>query len=178
MTTPQPLTTAEAIRRASSRAGSHFFDPATMRAFGSRLLDAVYPAAGGGRSYFVTSERDRYPGGAWDTVRRYTVRVISWRNPSTIGEPTGLDFGAFASRSGAVAAARRLAAADTVGPIGWPCPIDTHRAYSRPLAALAPDGEPVEVCEACAEELVELPDPRPTLEDIAAAAGAYLAGTR
>jgi hypothetical protein len=65
--------------------GSHFFDKDTMRAFGSRLHDPVYPAKFG--TFFVTSEKDRamtysdgtHSRGAWDGRRRYTVRFVAAR---------------------------------------------------------------------------------------------------
>lgn len=147
-----PLYSADDIRRASHDAGSHFFDPDTMRGFGSRLLEPVYLAAGGGRSYFVTSERDRpfdsFPG-AWGGARRYTVRVIAWAGAQTIDEPTGgAGFGGYASRSGAVNAARRFALADTGGPAAWPCPIELHAKYGQPEPI---PGEP-DACRACLED--------------------------
>ena len=40
---------------ANRRKGGHFFDPKTMRAFQSRVLDTVYEGPGG--IFFVTSER-------------------------------------------------------------------------------------------------------------------------
>ena len=65
--------------------GSHFFDRDTMRSFGSRLHDPVYPAKFG--TFFITSEQDRpmwysdgtYSRGAWNGARRYTVRFVAAR---------------------------------------------------------------------------------------------------
>lgn len=79
----------EIIARAKAR-GSHFFDADTMRSFGSRLSETVYPAAHG--TYFVTSERDRDRGygAAWDGRRRYTVRYMDldgeFHDPGEFGE--------------------------------------------------------------------------------------------
>lgn len=113
----------------------HFFDPDTMRSFGSRVLGDIFPARGGGRSYFVTSERDRL-GGAWGGERRYTVRVMSWLT-GDVNEPytDGLmgSFGAYPTPGRAVRAARELASADLVGFAGLPCPIGTHRRYTQPV---------------------------------------------
>ena len=62
------------IERHADAAGSYFFDPATMRFFGSRILGDAYPVAGYDASVFVTSERDR-DGAAWNGQRRYSVRI-------------------------------------------------------------------------------------------------------
>lgn len=119
----------------ADRHRGHFFDRDTMRSFGSRVLDTVIPAAGGGRSYFVTSERDRSAGsfrysdgtvspGAWGGQRRYTVRVISWAT-GDVDEPDDDAFGAYASSA---AATRRARAAAPV-----PCAVSLHRRYSHPV---------------------------------------------
>lgn len=59
--------------------GSHFFDPDTMRFFGSRLAPGVSVAPDKSRVYFITSERDplhdKYPA-AWGGQRRYTLRAM------------------------------------------------------------------------------------------------------
>lgn len=63
------------VIRANKAIDHHFFDPGTLRWFGSRIGRTLY----GGR-YFVTSERDsgmtiqgqHYA--AWDGRRRYTIR--------------------------------------------------------------------------------------------------------
>jgi hypothetical protein len=78
--------------------GQHFFSPSTMRWFNSRIGSTIY----GGR-FFITSEQDSY--GAWGGKRRYTIRVI--RDNADIGEWG--EHGQFASRSGAVKCAERLA---------------------------------------------------------------------
>lgn len=51
-------------------AGKHFFDPATIRYFSSRIHDVVYTGAGG--TFIVTSERDTMG----RDVRAYTVREV------------------------------------------------------------------------------------------------------
>jgi hypothetical protein len=91
------------IRAANYNIGHHWFDAGTLRFFGSRVHDELY----GGR-YFVTSERDSgfgSLGAAWGGARRYTVRVANADGSiDTVGE-----FGQYASRSGAHAAAARFA---------------------------------------------------------------------
>lgn len=111
-----------------TRHRGHWFDAGTMRSFQSRVLSAVIPAAGGARSYFVSSEQDRH-GSAWNGARLYTVRVMSWAT-GDIDEPAGEVFGAHATGRAATAAARRCAAADTAGPAAWPCPIGMHAHYA------------------------------------------------
>lgn len=64
------ITSIDELKQAASLANNHFFDPETLRWFGSRIGTTVY----GGR-YFVTSERDPH-GNAWDGQRRYTVRMF------------------------------------------------------------------------------------------------------
>lgn len=63
---------ASEIRARAKSAGSHFFDPATMRFFSSRVHgDGI--VGKGGRVYFVTSEQNKSPG--YVGPRRYTLRV-------------------------------------------------------------------------------------------------------
>jgi len=78
--------------------GQHFFSPSTLRYFGSRIGSQVYA----GR-FFITSEQDSY--GAWGGKRRYTIRIV--RDNADID--TWGEHGQFASRSGAVKCAERLA---------------------------------------------------------------------
>ena len=91
------------IKQANRQLGHHFFDKDTLRFFHSRNGSTVY----GGR-YFVTSEQDEgfgQLGAAWGGERRYTVRRANADGSiDTVGE-----FGQYGSRSGAAAAAARLA---------------------------------------------------------------------
>ncbi len=70
----------EQIIEASQRAGSHYFDPSSMRFFKSRVLPSVFHGSGG--VFFVTSERGP------SEVRRYTVRQFNPENADvkTVGE--------------------------------------------------------------------------------------------
>ena len=63
----------DALRMYAQEHGSHFFDAATLRFFKSRVLDGV--TIHDGRVYFVTSERDDWPGGNYP--RRYTARYMT-----------------------------------------------------------------------------------------------------
>lgn len=91
------------VKLAARNMGSHFFDPDTMRFFGSRIGSAVY----GGR-FFVTSEQRE-----WNTPRRYTVRVVT---PAGRGRSFDItDAGGFHSIDSG-AAARRLAEQLARGP--------------------------------------------------------------
>lgn len=91
------------IKYANRQLGHYFFDADTLRFFSSRVHDEVY-----GGKYFVTSERDdsdAFVSAAWGGERRYTVRVANADGSiDTVGQ-----FGQYASRSGAHAAAMRLA---------------------------------------------------------------------
>lgn len=92
--------TMDDIRRANEDAGQHWFQPAAMRFFRSRVSDGVY-----GNGYFVSSERGP------DMARRYTVRkALPDGSIDQVGE-----FQQYASRSGAHAAARKAAANNTPG---------------------------------------------------------------
>jgi hypothetical protein len=101
--------TAE-LRQLAKRFGNHFFDPETLRYFGSRIGSSVYA-----KKYFVTSERDPF-GNAWDGQRLYTVRAFSFDTATredgrvivvmdieTVGE-----FGQYRSNAQALAAIRKL----------------------------------------------------------------------
>lgn len=67
------------IERRNIRAGGHWFEPATMRFFASRVHETIYVAKDG-RAYFVSSERP--PGGR----RGYAVRVAEVSgNINTVG---------------------------------------------------------------------------------------------
>ena len=58
------------IIRAAKDSGSHFFDPGTMRFFGSRVERGVYGEDG---RVFITSEQDS-EGVVYDGQRRYFPR--------------------------------------------------------------------------------------------------------
>jgi hypothetical protein len=63
---------ASEIRARAKSAGSHFFDPATMRFFSSRVHgDGI--VGSDGKIYFVTSEQYKAPG--YVGPRRYTLRA-------------------------------------------------------------------------------------------------------
>lgn len=67
MTDTTPKTwTVNAIKDAVRATGSHWFDPDTMRFFGTKVLPTVYQGPGG--IFFVTSDHD------FQRVRKYTVR--------------------------------------------------------------------------------------------------------
>lgn len=98
------------VRAANRSAGFYFFDPESMRQFGSRVGGTLY----GGR-YFVTSEQDRFPfvpeeSRAWFGMRRYSVREVRPdASIATVGE-----FGQYSTRAEAIAAIRRLIASEGV----------------------------------------------------------------
>jgi hypothetical protein len=97
------MTTIE--RHYSPGIGRHWFDADTLRFFSSRIADTAYVSGEyretlDGAAYFVSSERRR------GCARLYTVRRYDFatQDISTVGE-----FQGYASRSGAVAAAKRHA---------------------------------------------------------------------
>jgi len=105
-------TTTDAVREHYERRSgpAHWFESGTMRFFHSRIAENAYVTDDGAYAYFVTSERqdDRHP-------RLFTVRCYTFatRDISTIGK-----FQAYASRSGADAAAQRLARHSSGEPVG------------------------------------------------------------
>lgn len=76
----------EDVKRRNAKLGNHWFEPSTLRFFGSRVHDSLYTA--GDRAYFVTSEKP--PHGR----RAYSVRRA---NPDgsidTVGEFCGFNTG-------------------------------------------------------------------------------------
>lgn len=89
------IRTADDVRRAADRLGSHYFSPDTMRCFNSRLLN-VFRAldTDGSRGMFVTSER-------FDdtTPREYRVRLYRF-TPGATAHTFEVDtVGTFANRS-------------------------------------------------------------------------------
>ena len=102
-TAPAYVPIEDLIER-NKRAGKHFFDKPAMRFFSSRVMDETFTSADGW-TYFVTSERCE---GICDKVypRMYTVRRMDAAGElETMGE-----FQQYKSRSGAMAAAKRMAA--------------------------------------------------------------------
>lgn len=94
------------VREYAERAGSPFFSPATMRAFGSRVQLRAYRV--GDRLYFVTSERDPM-GYAWDGQRRYSVRTADVAGDRFDTEyAPGTGFGEFGTRDQAMRAMEAL----------------------------------------------------------------------
>lgn len=94
--TAQQTWTVNTIKEASRAAGSHWFDPDTMRCFGTKVLPTVYQGPGG--IYFVTQD-DQY---RRELPKRYTVRRF---NPTTadidtVGDVASLDRGDAIARAG------------------------------------------------------------------------------
>lgn len=91
-------------RNANERAGFHFFEPATVRFFGSRLPRTVIPVPNG--ALFVTSEQ-RSPGyGETAPPRLFTIRFVHDNGKvETVGA-----FQGWQTREGATRIARRMAA--------------------------------------------------------------------
>lgn len=98
MTTEKPWT-INGIKEASRAAGSHWFDPDTMRSFGTKVLPTVYQGEGG--IFFVT-EDDQY---RRELPRLCTVRKWEPANAS-IGTASEL---ASMTRKAAMKLARALA---------------------------------------------------------------------
>jgi hypothetical protein len=118
------LDSLESIKEASRLSGGHFFDPGTMRAFGSRLAPffTSMQDADGLAAVFITSEKDSrgfMDAKAWGGARRYTVRLASFKedglNLDDCGPYNGTDhgFGAFGSLKAAKAHAYKVATSGT-----------------------------------------------------------------
>jgi hypothetical protein len=90
------------IKLANAAAGNHWFEPATLRFFRSRVGDTVYQGPGG--VYFVSSEQfvDSRGNAA---ERLFTVRKF---NPETGDINTASEFNKL-TRSAAITQARKLA---------------------------------------------------------------------
>lgn len=115
MTATAKQWTINDIQAAMRARGSHWWDPDTMRYFGCRVSDAVLQGPGG--IYFVTSE---YTG--FDRQGRgYTVRKF---DPDTCDIANAESLNSYASRSGALNAARKLAGE------GATCTTDAFRAVT------------------------------------------------
>jgi hypothetical protein len=100
--------TLDDIKERNKRAGQHWFEPAALRFFSSRIQERIYPAAGGS-AYFVSSERF-FPSVASGDDPSWYRRLYSVRRAlpdgsiATVGEFQGYKTGRAAH-----AAARRLA---------------------------------------------------------------------
>ena|SRR3990167_7849321 len=93
--------TISQIKEANRARGHHFFEPATMRFFRSRVLRGVI----GGR-YFITSEQFESSTG-YRAPRKYSVRECLDNGEIRTHD----EFQAFETPAQARAAARKLAAA-------------------------------------------------------------------
>lgn len=102
----QQTWTVNAIKDAVRATGSHWFDPDTMRFFGTRVKPRVYQGPGG--VFFCTSDKT-YNGGRAYTVRRFTPETA---DISTAGEVCG-----YHSLHDADAEAARLAFGASADPI-------------------------------------------------------------
>lgn len=90
--------TIDEIKQANRAIGHHWFEPAAMRFFRSRVSATVYPTPNG--AFFVSSER-----GSHQTARRYSVRFCDARGRiETVDE-----FQAYATARDAHAACERFA---------------------------------------------------------------------
>ena len=91
------LHTIDQAKRAVRAAGGHWFDPETLRYFGSRISSTVYSVPGG--CLFVSSEHTGFA----RLGRAYSVRYVSDAGQvETVGE-----FLQYQTRNAAHAAARR-----------------------------------------------------------------------
>lgn len=97
-TTPPELHSLDDVRAWNERAGFHFFEPATLRFFRSRIGEELY-----GSRYFVTSEQGP------EMPRLYTVRAVDVDGSI---EAVG-GFQQFTTGAQARRAARACAAADS-----------------------------------------------------------------
>lgn len=105
--------TVNSIKNAARAAGSHWFDPNTMRFFGTQVLPTVYQGPGG--VYFVTKD-DQFNR---DLPKRYTVRRFNpeTKDISTAGEVASLSKVAALKQAATLAG---LTEADVTGTAGEP----------------------------------------------------------
>ena len=80
----------------AERAGSHFFNEATLRFFNSRIQSKIY-----GGCYFITSERDTYRD---SNPRFYTIRKYE----GGLGIETVGEFCQYKTKTQAVSAVKKL----------------------------------------------------------------------
>ena len=99
------MDTAYMANRAS-RAGSHWFDPATRRFFNSRVVESTWTRLDADTWRFVSGERQEMTP---DYPRRYTVREIRFAPRADGGEMCDVhDIGAFQAYASSATAARHL----------------------------------------------------------------------
>lgn len=91
------------IKRENEAEGFFFFSPDTMRFFRSRVMCDTFKAKSGAGVYFVTSDQQRGEARLF-TVRRFEIESADIRTVDKLQK--------FASRSGALAAAKRAAEAE------------------------------------------------------------------
>lgn len=89
----------DALRKAVTESGSHFFDRETLKHFDSQIGETLY----GGR-FFVTGEADDY-----DDERRYTVRGAVRRKPGDVTIVTVGKYRGYATKEDAEIAAKQAA---------------------------------------------------------------------
>jgi hypothetical protein len=96
------VTSIRAIKEHASRSGpgKHWFEKGTMRFFGTRVIDKVFPGKTCRCSFFVTSEKRPRS----DDPRAYSVRMACGGKISTVGE-----FQAYSTRAKALTAAKKIA---------------------------------------------------------------------
>jgi hypothetical protein len=64
--------TIDQIKQGNKQAGNHFFEPAAMNFFNSRILQRVIPNKTKDKFYFVTSEKFNR-----NSPRLYTIRIFT-----------------------------------------------------------------------------------------------------
>jgi hypothetical protein len=114
--TTATLWTVNTIKDANRVVGGHWFDPDTMRCFGTRVLATVYQGPGG--IYFVTSDHD-YARNRCYSVRRFDPAT---GDVSTVGDAASLTKGravalAHQTARGTVAAAAVETVAELFRPV-------------------------------------------------------------
>jgi hypothetical protein len=128
--TTNQLWTVNTIKEANRAAGGHWFDPDTMRSFGTKVLPTVYQGPGG--VYFVTRDRKgfREEDGYGYTVRRFDYATGSVESVKGVN----VSVGALTKRQ-AVAMASNRASAGEVLPGNRGTVQTTEEAY-RPVSVL------------------------------------------
>lgn len=98
--TLQKRWTINEIKQAARNAGSHWFDPDTMRSFGTEVLPSVYQGRGG--VFFVTKD-DQY---RRELPKRFTVRQF---DPTDASIDTFSELNQYADEDDAIEAAKDAA---------------------------------------------------------------------